>query len=64
MRRYVEFSPIDYVWNLVQWIAVPILTLTLFSIPAIESQIRLFFGKRIDSFDTTEKMVRKPKDTN
>lgn len=59
MRRYVEFGPMDYLWNLIQWIAVPVLTLTLFSIPAIESQIRLFFGKRIDSFDTTEKMERK-----
>ncbi|MFZ2255373.1 MAG: hypothetical protein WAW59_04815 [Patescibacteria group bacterium] len=59
MRRYVKFSLADYVWNLIQWIAVPILTLTLFSIPAIESQVRLFFGKRIDSFDTTEKMKRK-----
>ena len=59
MRRYTTFSKLDYVWNMIQWITVPILTLTLFSIPAIESQIRLFLGKRIDSFDTTEKMERK-----
>ena len=59
MRRYTHFTALDYVWNMIQWIAVPVLTLTLFSIPAIESQIRLFFGKRIDSFDTTEKMERK-----
>lgn len=59
MRRYAKFTPLDYFWNTIQWIAVPILTLTLFSIPAIESQIRLFLGKRIDSFDTTEKMERK-----
>jgi hypothetical protein len=59
MRRYTKFTALDYVWNMIQWITVPILTLTLFSIPAIESQIRLFFGKRIDSFDTTEKMERK-----
>ncbi len=59
MRRYTKFTPLDYVWNMIQWITVPILTLTLFSIPAIESQIRFFFGKRIDSFDTTEKMERK-----
>jgi hypothetical protein len=62
MRRYTHFTAKDYVLNLIQWISVPILTLTLFSIPAIESQIRLFFGKRIDSFDTTQKMIRKPKD--
>ena len=59
MRRYTHFTALDYVWNMIQWIAVPVLTLTLFSIPAIESQLRLFFGKRIDSFDTTEKMERK-----
>jgi hypothetical protein len=59
MRRYTHFTTKDYVLNLIQWIAVPVLTLTLFSIPAIESQIRLFFGKRIDSFDTTQKMGRK-----
>jgi Glycosyl transferase family group 2 len=59
MRRYTNFTAKDYVLNLIQWIAVPVLTLTLFSIPAIESQIRLFFWKRIDSFDTTQKMNRK-----
>ena len=59
MRRYTHFTVFDYIWNMIQWITVPILTLTLFSIPAIESQIRLYFGKRIDSFDTTEKMERK-----
>jgi hypothetical protein len=59
MRRYTKFTFLDYVWNIIQWITVPILTLTLFSIPAIESQFRFFFGKRIDSFDTTEKMERK-----
>ena len=58
MRRYVKFRPIDYVTNLFQWITIPILVLTIFSIPAIESQIRLFFGKRIDTFDTTQKMTR------
>jgi hypothetical protein len=61
MRRYTRFTFMDYIWNMAQWITVPVLTLTLFSIPAIESQIRLFFGKRIDTFDTTEKMDRKKK---
>ncbi len=59
MRKYTEFQYRDYIFNVIQWIAVPLLTLTLFSIPAIESQIRLFLGKRIDTFDTTQKMVRK-----
>lgn len=43
MRQYTTFRPLDYLWNLIQWITVPMLTLTLFSIPAIESQVRLFF---------------------
>ncbi len=59
MRRYTKFRVRDYFYNIIQWITVPLLTLTLFSIPAIESQIRLFFGKRIDTFDTTTKMKRK-----
>ena len=59
MRRYVEFRWYDYITNFFQWITVPILALTIFSLPAIESQIRLFFGKRIDTFDTTKKMERK-----
>lgn len=60
MRRYVTFTTMDYIKNFLQWITLPLLTLTIFSIPAIESQIRLFFNKRIDSFDTTQKMDRKP----
>ncbi len=58
MRRYVKFHWYDYITNFLQWLTIPILTLTIFSIPAIESQVRLFFGKRIDSFDTTQKMKR------
>lgn len=61
MRRYVEFKWHHYIINFFQWLALPFLTLTMFSIPAIESQIRLFFNKRIDGFDTTQKMERKPK---
>ncbi len=59
MKQYTTFRKRDYIYNILQWMVVPILTLTLFSIPAIESQLRLFFGKRIDSFDTTLKMKRK-----
>ncbi|MDD2565670.1 MAG: glycosyltransferase family 2 protein [Candidatus Gracilibacteria bacterium] len=58
MRKYTHFRKRDYILNIFQWITIPILALTLFSIPAIESQIRLFFGKRIDSFETTAKMKR------
>ena len=59
MRKFTKFHWYDYIFNILQWAAVPVLTLTLFSIPAIESQIRLFFGWRIDSFETTQKMKRK-----
>lgn len=59
MRRYIEFHWDNYLTNFFQWLLLPILTLTMFSIPSIESQIRLFFNKRIDSFDTTQKMERK-----
>ena len=59
MRRYTKFRKRDYIYAMLQWLVVPILTLTLFSLPAIESQVRLFLGKRIDSFDTTQKMKRK-----
>lgn len=59
MRRFVVFRWYDYITNFLQWLTVPILTLTLFSIPAIESQVRLFLGKRLDHFDTTQKMSRK-----
>lgn len=58
MRRYTTFRIKDYIFNFTQWIAIPLLTLTLFSIPAIVSQIRLFFNRRIDTFDTTKKMDR------
>lgn len=63
MKRYAPFRARDYIYNILQWLAVPILTLTLFSIPAIESQVRLFLGKRIDSFDTTRKMKRASQST-
>ncbi len=59
MKRYAKLRKRDYVYSILQWLVVPLLTLTLFSIPAIESQIRLFIGKRLDSFDTTTKMKRK-----
>ncbi len=42
MKRYTKFRKRDYIFNILQWLVIPILTLTLFSLPAIESQIRLF----------------------
>jgi hypothetical protein len=58
MKRYTKFRKRDHLFCMLQWLLVPVLTLTLFSFPAIESQIRLFLGKRLDSFDTTTKMKR------
>lgn len=58
MKKYTRFRKRDYIFNLLQWALIPILTLTLFSLPAIESQFRLFLGKRIDFFETTKKMKR------
>ncbi|MBS9783917.1 glycosyltransferase family 2 protein [Candidatus Gracilibacteria bacterium] len=58
LSKYIHFSFKDYLFSLFQWIFLPVLMLTLFSFPAIESQFRLFLGKRIDSFDTTKKMSR------
>lgn len=58
MKKYTHFRKRDYIFNILQWALIPMLTLTLFSFPAIESQIRLFFGKRIDFFETTKKMKR------
>lgn len=61
MKKYTRFRKRDYIFNILQWVTIPLLALTLFSIPAIESQIRLFIGKRIDKFEfeSTEKMERK-----
>lgn len=57
MRQYIYFKWYNYIFNFLQWMLLPILTLTMFSIPSIESQVRLFFGWRIDdSFETTQKM--------
>ncbi|EKD44461.1 MAG: hypothetical protein ACD_71C00128G0004 [uncultured bacterium (gcode 4)] len=59
MKKYTTFRKRDYLFNIFQWALIPILTLTLFSLPAIESQVRLFFWKRLGVFETTQKMKRK-----
>lgn len=59
MRKYTSFRKRDYLINVLQWILIPFLKMTLFSIPAIESQFRLFTGKRLDNFEVTKKMSRK-----
>ncbi|EKE28919.1 MAG: hypothetical protein ACD_2C00264G0004 [uncultured bacterium (gcode 4)] len=61
MKKYTKFRKRDYIFNILQWVTIPFLTLTLFSFPAIESQFRLFFNKRIDEFQVTAKMTREKK---
>ena len=58
MRKYTKFRKRDYIINIFQWLLIPTLTLTLFSVPAIESQLRYFFNWRIDDFEATKKMKR------
>ncbi|MDD2487434.1 MAG: glycosyltransferase family 2 protein [Candidatus Gracilibacteria bacterium] len=58
MKKYTKFRKRDYLINIFQWLLIPTLTLTLFSIPAIESQLRYFFNWRIDVFEATKKMKR------
>ncbi|MDD2515742.1 MAG: glycosyltransferase family 2 protein [Candidatus Gracilibacteria bacterium] len=55
MKKYTKFRKRDYVYNILQRLLVPIFSMTLFSFPAIESQFRLFFGKRLDEFNVTKK---------
>lgn len=59
MRKYTKFRKRDYIINMAQWILIPFLKMTLFSIPAIESQLRLFLWRRLDNFETTKKLSRK-----
>lgn len=59
MRKYIHFRKRDYIINMAQWILIPFLKMTLFSLPAIESQFRLFIWKRLDNFETTKKLSRK-----
>ena len=35
MKLYTDFRKRDYLYNVLQWAIVPVLTLTLFSFPAI-----------------------------
>ena len=59
MSKYTKFKKRHYIFNIIQWLIIPIVYLTLQSLPAIESQIRYFFNKRIDHFESTEKMPRR-----
>lgn len=47
MRRYTHFTPLDYVWNMVQWITVPILTLTLFLFPLLNLRYDSFWENEL-----------------
>lgn len=56
MRKYTHMRKRDFIFSILQWFAVPVFSLTLFSFPAIESQFRLFIGKRLDTFEVTKKI--------
>ncbi len=45
------------IWMLLQWVLLPVITVTYNSFSALYSQTRLIFGKYIGKFDLTEKAV-------
>jgi hypothetical protein len=47
------------VWMLVQWLLMPVTSIVYSSLAAFNSQTRLLFGKYLDKFDVTEKVVKK-----
>ncbi len=56
--RIVPVDPKSSWWNKIsiylQWVLVPIVSITLSAIPAIDAQTRLLLNKRLD-FKVTEK---------
>ena len=42
---------------LLQWVLMPVTAIVYNSAAAFYSQTRLFFGKYLDKFDVTEKMI-------
>lgn len=47
------------IWMLAQWLLMPVTSIVYSSAAAFYSQTRLLFGKYLDRFDVTEKIVKK-----
>jgi hypothetical protein len=47
------------IWMLAQWLLMPVTSIVYSSAAAFYSQTRLLFGKYLDKFDVTEKVVKK-----
>jgi hypothetical protein len=54
----VPKKKINYLFLILQWVFIPIMTIGFGAIPAIEAQTRLFFGKYL-GFNVTEKLRKK-----
>ncbi|HSX00823.1 MAG TPA: hypothetical protein VLF67_01155 [Candidatus Saccharimonas sp.] len=48
------------VFMVLQWLLLPVTSIAFSSFAAIESQTRLIFNRRLESFDITDKAVKKP----
>ena len=53
-KRPASWSLFKKIWSYIQWLLVPIILVTISSIPAIDAQTSLMFGKRLE-FRVTNK---------
>lgn len=53
-KRPKEWSPLKKLWSYIQWALIPIILVTITSIPAIDAQTRLMLGKYLE-FRVTRK---------
>ncbi len=53
-KRPANWSLFKKIWSYIQWLLVPIILVTISSIPAIDAQTSLMFGKRLE-FRVTNK---------
>jgi len=53
-KRPVNWSIFKIIWSYIQWLLVPIILITISSLPAIDAQTSLMFGKKLE-FRVTNK---------
>lgn len=53
-KRPKEWSIFKKIWSYIQWVLVPIILITISSLPAIDAQTSLMFGKKLE-FRVTNK---------